>query len=474
MFCFRVLERRSWLRSSLVTATVVLIVGVVASCGGGSGGGSNSGNNGNAGNAPAQYSLQVLRSFSDLNDANGRGPSEPVTLDSAGNVYGSTAAAGLYGKGVVFKLTPSSSTPWPETVVYAFTGGADGGIVSSPLVFDSSGNLYGATAEGGDPSGCTSSESGPGCGVIFKLTPSSSGSWKETVLYAFSGGADGAVPDWITFGPDGNLYGATSAGGNLTVCPAPGSVSGCGIVFKLTPSASGPWQEQVLHTFAGAEDGASPSGVVLDSASNVYGVTFLGGQVTKPACPVYSGEAAGCGIVFQLTTAPGGTWTENVVYSFSGSADGGYPQGGLTLDSGGNLYGTTSQGGDLSTAKCGTFGCGVVFRISPVGSSWSQSVLYSFTAKDDGLSPKGIALNAQGALFGSNGGSGTCVCGGCGTVYELTPSTKLPWTLSVLAQLTTNTGTGPNAVTLDSRNNVYGTTYTCGPDGGGTAFELVQ
>ena len=457
-------------RSLVFTAAVVFIAGVIMSCGGGS----SSGNNGNDGNTQAQYSLQILRSFSGLNDANGRGPSEPVTLDSAGNVYGSNVAAGLYGEGVVFKLTPSSNTPWPETVIYPFTGRADGGAVSSPLIFDSHGNLYGATFGGGNLSGCTSSNSGPGCGVIFKLTPSSSGYWTETVLYAFSGGADGATPVWITFGSDGSLYGATYAGGNLTVCPSPSAASGCGIIFKLTPTASGPWQEQVLYTFAGAQDGANPSGVVLDSAGNVYGVTFLGGQVTNPKCSIYNGVAAGCGIVFQLTPAPGGTWTENVVYSFSSSADGGYPQGGLTLDPAGNLYGTTMIGGDLNTTTCGSFGCGVVFRVSPVGSSWSQSVLYSFTGGADGVAPKGLALNAQGALFGSNGGSGTCGCGGCGTVYQLTPATKLPWTLNVLGQLTTSSGTGPNAVVLDSGNNVYGTTYTCGPNGGGTAFEFVR
>src|SRR5579872_5065757 len=352
-------------------AAVVFLVTVITSCGGGNSGG-------NSANPPAQYSLQILRSFSDLNDANGRGPSEPVTLDSAGNVYGSNGGAGLYGKGVVFELARSSDTPWPETVIYPFAGGTDGGVVSSPLIFDSRGNLYGATAEGGDPSGCTSSESGPGCGVIFKLTPSSSGYWKETVLYAFSGGADGAAPAGITFGSDGSLYGTTYSGGSLTVCPSVGEASGCGVVFRLSPTASGPWQEQVLYTFSGAQDGANPSGVVLDSTGNVYGITFLGGQVTNPACPIYNGVAAGCGVVFQLKPAPNAPWTENVLYSFSGSADGGYPQGGLILDPSGNLYGTTFLGGHFNAKPCG-FGCGVVFRISPSSSGWNQSVLYSFT-----------------------------------------------------------------------------------------------
>lgn len=455
------------------TTALVFIVGIITSCGGTNNSSSSSSSSGNNGNAQAQYSLQLLQSFSDVNDANGRGPNGPVTLDSAGNLYGGNIGAGLYGEGVVFKLTRSSGTPWPETVIFPFPGGADGGSVSSPLIFDSDGNLYGATSEGGDPSGCTSSESGPGCGVIFKLTPSSSGYWTETVLYAFSGGADGAAPVWITFGSDGNLYGATSSGGDVAVCSPVGGASGCGIIFRLTPTASGPWQEQVLYTFEGAGDGASPASVALDSAGNVYGVTFLGGQVTNPACSVYNGVAAGCGTVFQLKPTPGGKWTENVLYSFSGGADGSYPQGGLALDPAGSLYGTTFVGGSFDGPNC-AFGCGVVFRVSSVGSAWSQSVLYSFTGGEDGASPLGLALNAQGTLFGSNGGSGTCACGGCGTVYQLTPTTTPPWTLSVLAQLTTGTGTGPNAVTLDSANNVYGTTYTCGPDGGGTAFELVR
>jgi hypothetical protein len=228
----------------------------------------------------------------------------------------------------------------------------------------------------------------------------------------------------------------------------------------------------VLYTFGGAQDGTSPTSVVLDSAGNVYGMTFLGGEVTNPACPIYNGVTAGCGIVFQLRPTPSGPWTENVLYSFRGGMDGGYPRGGLIVDSAANLYGTTSLGGDLTTTKCGSFGCGVVFRIVPNGSTWSQSVLYSFAGGDDGASPLGLALNAQRGLFGSNGGSGSCACGDCGTVYQLTPATELPWTLTVLGQLTTSTGTGPNAVTVDSSNNVYGSAYTCGPDGGGTAFEF--
>src|SRR5271165_86232 len=199
--------------------------------------------------------------------------------------------------------------------------------------------------------------------------------------------------------------GATSSGGEPTGCVQYGSVPGCGVAFRLIPTASGPWQEQVLYSFTGGQDGASPTSVVLDSAGNVYGMTYLGGQVTNSACPIYNGFAAGCGVVFQLTPGAGGTWDENVIYSFGGGPDGNRPQGGLTIDSAGNLYGTTFIGG---------LGYGVVFRISQVGGIWSQSVLYSFTGGEGGASPLGLALNAQGTLFGSNGGSGTCGCGGCG------------------------------------------------------------
>jgi uncharacterized repeat protein (TIGR03803 family) len=455
--------------SVLFTAALVFGVTTITSCGGGS---SSSGGNGGSGNGRVQYSLQILRSFSDLNDANGRGPSQPVILDSAGNVYGSNLGAGLYGKGVVFKLAPSSSTPWPETVLYPFTGGVDGGVVSSPLIFDSHGNLYGATSEGGDQTGCTIQENGPGCGVIFRLTPTSNGYWTETVLYAFAGGTDGAGPGWITFGSDGNLYGTTGGGGDPNGCVEYGLVPGCGVVFRLIPTASGPWQEQVLYAFTGEQDGAQPTSAVLDSAGNIYGMTYLGGQVTNSACPVFNGFAAGCGVVFRLTPGAGGTWTESVIYSFTGGADGNRPQGGIIRDSSSNLYGTTFIGGHFQAPTCGA-GCGVVFRLSPSGSSWSQTVLYSFTGAQDGASPAGLALNAQGVLFGSNGGSGMCGCGGCGTIYQLTPAATLPWTLNVLTQLTTDTGTGPNPVIVDAANNVYGTAYTCGPNGGGTAFELV-
>ena len=212
--------------------------------------------------------MQLLRSFTDLNDDYGRDPDQPVTLDSAGNVYGTTLGAGLYGDGVVFELTRSSTAPWPETVLYAFSGGTDGGDPSSPLVFDSAGNLYGATDSGGILSDCTLSENGPGCGVIFKLTPYSGGTWTETVLYSFTGGADGAEPGSVVLDSVGNLYGATYAGG-LSDCQTGGYAMGCGVIFKLTPTGSGPWQEEVLHTFEGGADGANPWSVTLDSSGSV-------------------------------------------------------------------------------------------------------------------------------------------------------------------------------------------------------------
>jgi uncharacterized repeat protein (TIGR03803 family) len=285
----------------------------------------------------------VLYSFT--GGADGANPLAGLVLDKAGNLYGtapyggdlSCTLQGPYGCGVVFRIDGTGH----ETVLYTFTGGADGGFPTAGLIWDQRGNLYGTTEFGGLAS-CS-------CGVVFKLDLAG----KETVLYSFTGGADGAYPfAGLVLNKAGNLYGTTSYGGDLNCAPLPGL--GCGNVFKLKPNG----KETALYNFTGGADGFSPvAGVVQDCKGNVYGTASAGGDLS---CA--SGQGFGCGVVFKLK--PNGR--ETVLYTFSGGSDGGFPAAGLIWDGKGNLYSTTSQGGDLgsSNPSCSVIGCGVVFKLT--------------------------------------------------------------------------------------------------------------
>jgi uncharacterized repeat protein (TIGR03803 family) len=271
------------------------------------------------------FNNEKRHTFTDGTD--GSSP-QGVVIDAAGNLYGTTFTDnGDNGYGVVYKVDSSGN----ETVLYSFKGGADGGLPEGFLTRDSRGNLYGTTFVGGNLSACPGAW--PGCGVIFKVDTGGN----QTVLYTFTGGADGRSPNGsLLRDSKGNLYGTTFAGGNM-VCPG----SGCGVVFKLDTGG----KETALYTFAGGTDGWSPnSGLVLDSMGDLYGTTSSGGAFDK-------------GTVF-LVTAKG---AEKVLHSFKGTSDGGYPYSGLVRDGKGNLYGNTASGGDL---KCSPpNGCGTVFNL---------------------------------------------------------------------------------------------------------------
>jgi len=194
-----------------------------------------------------------------------------LTIDSEGNLYGTTEFGGTASVGVVFKL----DTTGQETVLYSFIGLADfatdGVYPGAGVILDSAGNVYGTTMDGGGVTspGCGGDE----CGVVFKLDPSG----QETVLHAFTGGADGAeqfsgvFEGGVIRSAAGNLYGTTYLGGDLSGCYG----EGCGVVFKVSPSG----QETVLYTFTGGADGGNPyAGVIADPAGNLYGTTYYGGK----------------------------------------------------------------------------------------------------------------------------------------------------------------------------------------------------
>jgi|SRR5579872_181587 len=267
------------------------------------------------------WTKTVLHSFNSMSDNDGCFPFSGLTLDPAGNLYGTTASGGTYDTGAVFELTPNSNGSWNYSVIYNFQAGGsgDGANPHGTMVFGS-GNLYGTTLNGGVNN----------AGTVFEMTPANGG-WTETVIYTFDG-QHGANPySGVILDASGNLYGLTFAGG----------IAGAGVVFELTSSAN-VWTIQILHTFNGSTDGAAPGpgSLLFDRAGNLYGETLYGGHAF--------------GVVFQLVPQQGGGWTETVLHSFQNTVDGRNPEGGLTMDTAGNLYGSTLHGG--------SGGSGIVFE----------------------------------------------------------------------------------------------------------------
>lgn len=324
-----------------------------------------------------------------LHDFTGPDGRSPLGLlrDTTGNLYGTTflggsTACGGNGCGVIFETDTSGK----ETVLHSFAASADGWYPSGTLLRDSAGNFYGITVSGGDLA-CTGIEgSGTGCGVVFKLDTAGN----ETVLYTFTG-ADGASAGALLRDSAGNFYGTTFLGGS----------NGSGVIFKLDTAG----HETVLHSFSGV-DGSYPTSLLRDAAGNLYGMTSLGGS---GAC------AGGCGAIFKLDT----TGKETVLHEFTGT-DGSFPVGSLLRDAAGNLYGTTGSGGDLACPHPG--GCGVVFKLDTAG---NETVLHSFTGGADGWYPiEGLIQDAAGNLYGttSYGGQLTCSNGtGCGVIFKVMP-----------------------------------------------------
>jgi hypothetical protein len=350
------------------------------------------------------WTEKVLYSFQGQLTGDGANSQTPLVFDAAGNLYGTTLNGGVAGPGcgsggcgTVFELVPPTfpGDPWSETVIHAFQSGADGAGPFSNMVFDRAGNLYGTTVSGGG-TGC----GGGGCGTSFELSPPAVAGepWTEKILYVFQGGLDGAFPAGnLAIDATGNLYETTEGDGKCTPC---------GTVFKLTPPAvsGGSWSKHVLYYFQNnSSDGQSPT-AGLAIHQGLYGTTELGGTL-------------GQGIVYQLTSGAVGVVTETVLYSFGSNASDVQPFAGVVFDHAGNLYGTTSGGGNLT---------GTVFQLQPPsqsGGNWTETVLHTFTRGPDGGGPYGKLLVGKGhALYGTTAAGGNSKCGisgGCGVVFSI-------------------------------------------------------
>jgi uncharacterized repeat protein (TIGR03803 family) len=299
-----------------------------------------------------------------------------LVAGSDGNYYGTTANGGRNGLGALFKVTPAGV----ETVLYSFAGGGSDGADPEGIVQGTDGNFYGATNFGGNGN-CPS-----GCGTVFRITPAGA----ETVLYFFTGAADGGDPNGVVEGSDGNFYGTAAYGG---IANSSCGASGCGVVFRLTPAGA----ESVVYSFSGGTNGLQPVSLIQGTDGNFYGTTVYGGQLNY-------------GTVFKVTAAG----AQAVLHSFAGGKDGQLPQQTQLIEgSDGSFYGTVPYGGASSL--------GVVYRITPAG---AETVLYSFAGgAKDGALPFTSLVQFQGNFYGTtnSGGNGSCI-GGCGTIFTLTPA----------------------------------------------------
>ena len=347
-----------------------------------------------------------------------------LLLSSSGTLYGVTTYGGAYNRGLVYELTETRGV-WKETVLYSFTGGADGGYPNGPLVMDEAGNLYGTALQGGTQN----------YGVVFELSPSGE-TWVENVLHNFTSLSDGGLPfGGVVFDAAGSLYGTASTGGTAQ-CYA--FLGACGVVFQLSPSGNS-WTEHVLHSFTGLDDGSDPQyGVILDSSGNIFGTTLDGGNG---------------GVAFELTLS-NGVWQERVLHAF-GLGDGLTPTGSLALDKSGDLYGATDEGG--------TGGYGTVFELTPGSDGWTETILHNFAGGTDGAYPVSVVLGTT-AIYGVTlqGGTGSCPNGAakvsCGTVFELTSANG--WTKRKIYQFhgTADDGGVPNSgLVMDSAGHLFGT-----------------
>jgi uncharacterized repeat protein (TIGR03803 family) len=342
----------------------------------------------------------------DFNGKDGCVPEAGLTLDAAGNLFGTTSYGGsganVYcvgdypGNGTVFELTPTANGEWTEEVLHKFKNdGKDGYYPAASLTFDARGNLYGTTQWGGVNK----------VGTVFELTRGKNGTWTEKVLHSFLKEADPQAN--LIFDRAGNLFGTTNGGGNNCNGDVPG-----GAVFELTPGANGKWAERVIHWF-NCTDGAGPvAGLIFDTAGDLYGTTYWGG-VSSFDC-----DNSSCGVAFELIPGAGGNWTEKVLHRFHDyAADGVNPASNLIFDAAGNLYGT---------AGGGAYRVGTVFQLArSKNGTWTEKVLHNFDGKTGSGPAAALILDAVGNLYGTASAGGNygseCPPWGCGVVFDVIP-----------------------------------------------------
>lgn len=385
---------------------------------------------------------QTFTSLHIFKGGNGNGPQEGLVQGTDGNFYGATAFGGIDKAGNIFRMTPSGEI----TSLYRFctqSGCPDGDSPRGSLVQLSNGNFYGTTFAKGSGAHCPPNSDD--CGTVFEITPAG----KLTTLYNFCSQAkcaDGNNPNPLVVGTDGNLYGTTVGYNGAPSCVGT-SATGCGTVFRITPTG----KMTVLHQFCSennCNDGYGPfAALTLGTDGNFYGTTVYGGTNNW-------------GTAFKIT--PQGTFT--TLYAFcseTNCADGSQPQAPLVQASSGNFYGTASDGGANINCNDNSIGCGTIFEITPKG---ELTTLYNFCPVSgcvDGYYPfAALSLGTDGNFYGTTGLGGT---NNYGTIFELTSDGKFStlFTFSCTSQ-SCNDGASPNALVQGTDGTFYGTTDTGG------------
>ncbi len=318
-------------------------------------------------------------------------------------------------------------------LIHTFVG-PDGARPAAGLTFDAGGKLYGTVRTG---------HSGSNWGGAFQMRAVNS-SWIFNTLYIF----DGQLSNRVVFGPQGLLYGTS-----------PNNIAGLpyGYIYTLRPGVNActtalcTWNETTIYGFTGGSDGGTPryGDLIFDASGNMYGTASIGG------------DSNGDGVVYEATRS-GSNWTQQAIYTFTGAPDGSHPYNGVIFDNGGNLYGTTTGGGSS--------GNGMVFKLTPSGGGWTETILYNFTGGSDGGFPvSGLIFDGQGNLYGATASGGS---GGGGTVFQLSPNGS-SWNFNLVYSFSGTAQCGPwGSLNFDSNGNLWGTTLCDGASGDGNVFEL--
>jgi uncharacterized repeat protein (TIGR03803 family) len=345
------------------------------------------------------WTFNVLYSF--LGGSDGAYPETAVVFGPDGSLYGTTGEGGTNGCfaegcGTVFKLQPpptfcpAFSCAWTKTTLYQFTGGYDGGKPLGSPSFDHAGNLYGTTEYTGQ---------GSPAATVYELTPSNGG-WKFSIVYSFPDNGQAATPyDGVVFDPQGNIWATTYYGG-IQDCGDPQLPNSCGIIFELIPSGSG-WTENTVFQFHRSIGGGPTGNLIFDQSGNLYGTLQANGP-------------NGGGSVYQLNPSSQAVTVLASLPGSGGTVSG--PTGNLVMDAAGNLYGVTEG--------AGAHNLGSIFKLSPSSGGWILTDLHDFSGASDGSYPyAGLVIDANGNLYGTTteGGNSSNCYNGCGTIFEITP-----------------------------------------------------